>query len=72
MKSRCANRVLHLKIALEAFEGKITKSNVWRQTKEIKLKVAIMGAKGYPTYNGGYDTLIRELGEPASSNVGFR
>ncbi len=28
-----------------------------------KLKVAIMGAKGYPYVYGGYDTLIRELGE---------
>jgi glycosyltransferase involved in cell wall biosynthesis len=30
---------------------------------EKKLKVAIMGAKGYPYVYGGYDTLIRELGE---------
>jgi glycosyltransferase involved in cell wall biosynthesis len=28
-----------------------------------KLKVAIMGAKGYPYVYGGYDTLIQELGE---------
>ncbi len=28
-----------------------------------KLKVAIMGAKGYPYVYGGYDTLIKELGE---------
>lgn len=28
-----------------------------------KLKVAIMGAKGYPYVYGGYDTMIRELGE---------
>ncbi|SEF83909.1 glycosyltransferase [Algoriphagus boritolerans] len=27
------------------------------------LKVAIMGAKGYPYVYGGYDTLIKELGE---------
>jgi glycosyltransferase involved in cell wall biosynthesis len=32
-------------------------------TNEKKLKVAIMGAKGYPYVYGGYDTLIRELGE---------
>jgi glycosyltransferase involved in cell wall biosynthesis len=30
---------------------------------EKKLKVAIMGAKGYPYVYGGYDTLIKELGE---------
>ncbi len=28
-----------------------------------KLKIAIMGAKGYPYVYGGYDTLIKELGE---------
>jgi glycosyltransferase involved in cell wall biosynthesis len=28
-----------------------------------KLKVAIMGAKGYPYVYGGYDTMVRELGE---------
>ena len=28
-----------------------------------KLKVAIMGAKGYPYVYGGYDTMIKELGE---------
>lgn len=28
-----------------------------------KLKVAIMGAKGYPYVYGGYDTFIKELGE---------
>ena len=32
-------------------------------TSNKKLKVAIMGAKGYPYVYGGYDTLIRELGE---------
>ncbi|RIW18312.1 glycosyltransferase family 1 protein [Algoriphagus lacus] len=30
---------------------------------ERKLKVAIMGAKGYPYVYGGYDTMIKELGE---------
>ena len=30
---------------------------------EKKLKVAIMGAKGYPYVYGGYDTLVKELGE---------
>lgn len=30
---------------------------------EKKLKVAIMGAKGYPYVYGGYDTFIKELGE---------
>lgn len=30
---------------------------------EKKLKIAIMGAKGYPYVYGGYDTLIKELGE---------
>lgn len=30
---------------------------------EKKLKVAIMGAKGYPYVYGGYDTMIKELGE---------
>ncbi|HAZ23310.1 MAG TPA: glycosyl transferase [Algoriphagus sp.] len=30
---------------------------------EQKLKVAIMGAKGYPYVYGGYDTMIKELGE---------
>ncbi|WP_250161303.1 glycosyltransferase [Algoriphagus algorifonticola] len=30
---------------------------------EPKLKVAIMGAKGYPYVYGGYDTMIKELGE---------
>ena len=29
----------------------------------IDLKVAIMGAKGYPYVYGGYDTLVKELGE---------
>lgn len=28
-----------------------------------KLKVAILGAKGYPFVYGGYDTLVKELGE---------
>jgi glycosyltransferase involved in cell wall biosynthesis len=32
-------------------------------TPEKKLKVAIMGAKGYPYVYGGYDTMIKELGE---------
>ena len=32
-------------------------------TSEKKLKVAIMGAKGYPYVYGGYDTFIKELGE---------
>ncbi|MCS5491129.1 glycosyltransferase [Algoriphagus limi] len=32
-------------------------------TSEKKLKVAIMGAKGYPYVYGGYDTMIKELGE---------
>lgn len=32
-------------------------------TAKKKLKVAIMGAKGYPYVYGGYDTMIRELGE---------
>ena len=32
-------------------------------TSEKKLKVAIMGAKGYPYIYGGYDTFIKELGE---------
>lgn len=30
---------------------------------EKRLKVAIMGAKGYPYVYGGYDTLVKELGE---------
>jgi len=30
---------------------------------EKKMKVAIMGAKGYPYVYGGYDTMIKELGE---------
>lgn len=30
---------------------------------EKRLKVAILGAKGYPYVYGGYDTLIKELGE---------
>ncbi|MDA0313853.1 MAG: DUF1972 domain-containing protein [Bacteroidetes bacterium] len=30
---------------------------------EKLLKVAIMGAKGYPYVYGGYDTLVKELGE---------
>jgi glycosyltransferase involved in cell wall biosynthesis len=29
----------------------------------IDLKIAIMGAKGYPYVYGGYDTLVKELGE---------
>jgi glycosyltransferase involved in cell wall biosynthesis len=29
----------------------------------IDIKVAIMGAKGYPYVYGGYDTLVKELGE---------
>lgn len=28
-----------------------------------KLKIAIMGAKGYPYVYGGYDTMVKELGE---------
>jgi glycosyltransferase involved in cell wall biosynthesis len=32
-------------------------------TSGKKLKVAIMGAKGYPYVYGGYDTMIKELGE---------
>lgn len=32
-------------------------------TTEKQLKVAIMGAKGYPYVYGGYDTMIKELGE---------
>lgn len=32
-------------------------------TSKKKLKVAIMGAKGYPYVYGGYDTMIKELGE---------
>ncbi|MCE7055970.1 glycosyltransferase [Algoriphagus sp. AGSA1] len=32
-------------------------------TGKKKLKIAIMGAKGYPYVYGGYDTMIRELGE---------
>ncbi len=32
-------------------------------TSDKRLKVAIMGAKGYPYVYGGYDTLIKELGE---------
>ncbi|MBS9523455.1 DUF1972 domain-containing protein [Litoribacter alkaliphilus] len=30
---------------------------------EEKLKVAILGAKGYPYVYGGYDTMVKELGE---------
>ena len=29
----------------------------------MDIKVAIMGAKGYPYVYGGYDTLVKELGE---------
>ena len=29
----------------------------------VDIKVAIMGAKGYPYVYGGYDTLVKELGE---------
>lgn len=32
-------------------------------TNKRQLKVAIMGAKGYPYVYGGYDTMIKELGE---------
>jgi glycosyltransferase involved in cell wall biosynthesis len=32
-------------------------------TAKKNLKVAIMGAKGYPYVYGGYDTMIKELGE---------
>ncbi len=32
-------------------------------SSEKKLKIAIMGAKGYPYVYGGYDTMIKELGE---------
>lgn len=32
-------------------------------TGKGKLKVAILGAKGYPYVYGGYDTLVKELGE---------
>lgn len=32
-------------------------------TNNKKLKVAILGAKGYPYVYGGYDTLVKELGE---------
>lgn len=32
-------------------------------TLKTPLKVAILGAKGYPYVYGGYDTLVRELGE---------
>ncbi len=32
----------------------------------IDIKVAIMGAKGYPYVYGGYDTLVKELGALAS------
>ncbi|OOG70543.1 glycosyltransferase [Algoriphagus sp. A40] len=32
-------------------------------SSDKKLKVAIMGAKGYPYVYGGYDTMIKELGE---------
>jgi hypothetical protein len=28
-----------------------------------QLKVAIMGAKGYPYVYGGFDTMVKELGE---------
>jgi glycosyltransferase involved in cell wall biosynthesis len=31
--------------------------------KEKPLKVAILGAKGYPYVYGGYDTMVKELGE---------
>lgn len=31
--------------------------------KDQKLKVAILGAKGYPYVYGGYDTMVKELGE---------
>jgi glycosyltransferase involved in cell wall biosynthesis len=31
--------------------------------KKTTLKVAILGAKGYPYVYGGYDTLVKELGE---------
>ncbi len=37
-------------------------------TPEKKLKVAIMGAKGYPYVYGGYDTMIKELGERLVAN----
>jgi glycosyltransferase involved in cell wall biosynthesis len=33
------------------------------EATEKQLKVAIMGAKGYPYVYGGYDTMIKELGE---------
>lgn len=33
------------------------------EASEKKLKIAIMGAKGYPYVYGGYDTMIKELGE---------
>jgi glycosyltransferase involved in cell wall biosynthesis len=32
-------------------------------SKEKKLKVAMLGAKGYPYVYGGYDTLMKEMGE---------
>ena len=32
-------------------------------TSQNQLKIAIMGAKGYPYVYGGYDTMIKELGE---------
>lgn len=32
-------------------------------TSQKQLKIAIMGAKGYPYVYGGYDTMIKELGE---------
>lgn len=35
-------------------------------SSDKKLKVAIMGAKGYPYVYGGYDTMIKELGERLS------
>lgn len=33
------------------------------EASQRKLKVAIMGAKGYPYVYGGYDTMVKELGE---------
>lgn len=34
-----------------------------KNSRKGKLKVAILGAKGYPYVYGGYDTMVKELGE---------
>jgi glycosyltransferase involved in cell wall biosynthesis len=43
--------------------GSTGQINVSMTSKQDKIKIAILGSKGYPYVYGGYETMVKELGE---------